>query len=63
MWFILGAPAEKLVMIEQPRRAYRAGENVNVLCKSTAPNVVVEWIKRDDQGQRQYVDSYVSTHK
>lgn len=60
--FILGAPEEALVRIEQPRRAFRVGENVEILCRSASRDVAVEWIKRDEQGNRQFVYSNVSIY-
>ncbi|KOB69321.1 Terribly reduced optic lobes [Operophtera brumata] len=54
---LAGAPEEALVRIEQPRRAFRVGENVEVLCRSAYRDVAVEWIKRDEQGNRQFVNS------
>lgn len=62
LWVILGAPEQALVRIDQPRRAFREGENVEVLCKTVSRDINVEWIKRDDQGNRQHVDSNVRNH-
>ncbi|CAK1588065.1 unnamed protein product [Parnassius mnemosyne] len=46
------APA--LVAIEQPRRQYRVGENVEVMCKSVSRDTRVTW---ERYGTNQYVES------
>lgn len=50
----------KLVTIDQPNRAFRVGENVEVLCRASSRDTKVEW-ERYVNKQRQYVESYVST--
>lgn len=62
---IVGRPDEeidqpKLVTIDQPNRAFRVGENVEVLCRANSRGVTADWERYSSQ-QRQYVDTFVST--
>lgn len=59
---IVGIPDEetKLVTIDQPNRAFRVGENVEVLCRANSRDTRAEWERYDNQ-QRQYVETHVST--
>ncbi|KAJ0183614.1 hypothetical protein K1T71_000037 [Dendrolimus kikuchii] len=52
---VTGAPESpaQLVSIDQPRRMFRVGENVNVLCRSQSRDVRVKWEK---PGTNEYVD-------
>lgn len=59
---IVGLPEEemKLVTIDQPNRAFRVGDNVEVLCRTNSRDTKADWERYTNQ-QRQYVDTYVST--
>lgn len=59
---VVGLPDEgmKLVMIDQPNRAFRVGENVEVLCRANSRDTKAEWERYGNQ-QRQFVEHYVST--
>ncbi|XP_047041100.1 basement membrane-specific heparan sulfate proteoglycan core protein-like isoform X2 [Helicoverpa zea] len=46
--------SEQLVSIEQPRRQFRVGDNVDVLCKGRSGDVKLQWLR---VGTNQYVAS------
>ncbi|XP_045784357.1 basement membrane-specific heparan sulfate proteoglycan core protein-like isoform X5 [Maniola jurtina] len=46
--------AESLVAIDQPRRSYRAGERIEILCRGKSRDVSVKW---ERYGTNQYVES------
>lgn len=52
---VTGPPtvASPLVSLDQSRRTYRIGEDVNVLCKRRTRNVSIKWVK---YGTNEYVD-------
>ncbi|KAI5637001.1 immunoglobulin domain-containing protein [Phthorimaea operculella] len=50
--------APSLVKIDQPRRSYRVGENVEVLCRrANSRGVTVTWERYNPDQQQQYVES------
>ncbi|XP_049885171.1 basement membrane-specific heparan sulfate proteoglycan core protein-like isoform X3 [Pectinophora gossypiella] len=49
------APA--LIAIDQPRRAFRVGENVEVLCRAGSRGTKVTWERFGNNQQRQYVET------
>lgn len=58
---ILGArESSALVAIDQPRRAYRVGEKVEILCRAMSKDIRVSW---ERYGTNQYVAYRVSTEK
>ncbi|XP_069364955.1 basement membrane-specific heparan sulfate proteoglycan core protein isoform X4 [Maniola hyperantus] len=46
--------AEALVAIDQPRRTYRAGERIEILCRGKSRDISVKW---ERYGTNQYVES------
>lgn len=58
---ILGPPAEalSLVSIDQPRRQYRVGDNVEVLCRAGSREIQVSWERYGNNQQRQFVEERV----
>ena len=60
---VVGSPdpnseSQKLVTIDQPRRQYRVGDNVDVLCKGRSGDIRLQWLRL---GTNQYVASLVGT--
>ncbi|KAH9644190.1 hypothetical protein HF086_008679, partial [Spodoptera exigua] len=45
---------QRLVSIDQPRRQFRVGDNVDVLCKARSGNIRLQWLR---VGTNQYVAS------
>ncbi|KAJ8737484.1 hypothetical protein PYW08_000079 [Mythimna loreyi] len=46
--------SQQLVVIEQPRRPFRVGDNVDVLCKGRSGDIQLQWLRL---GTNQYVAS------
>ncbi|XP_022832802.1 basement membrane-specific heparan sulfate proteoglycan core protein-like isoform X3 [Spodoptera litura] len=46
--------SQRLVSIDQPRRQFRVGDNVDVLCKARSGNIRLQWLR---VGTNQYVAS------